>query len=170
MLCTSTRNILYHTAHPGQSNRNFGAVSSIRTDCSRPKIRPGIRIRAQNRAESSGYGRKLHAKSSQSLSLAGRPAGGWLAGHAIGCKSQWDSHYENKKILTQPESRCMVPGCMGQAAHDDAAGRHVLKSFSGYRTALSNRPTQYHAEFHSAWYCVEFFRQKCDTGLQYVQM
>jgi hypothetical protein len=31
---------------------------------------------------------------------------------------------------------------MRQAAHDDAAGRHVLKSFSGYRTALSNRPTQ----------------------------
>jgi hypothetical protein len=57
-------------------------------DCSRPKIRSGIRIRAQNRAESSGYGRKLHAKSSQLSSLAGRLAGGWLAGHAIGCKSQ----------------------------------------------------------------------------------
>ena len=68
----------------------FGKVSSFgaRGGCSRPKIRSGIRIRAQNRAESSGYGRKLHAKSSQSLSLAGRPAGGWLAGHAIGCKSQ----------------------------------------------------------------------------------
>jgi hypothetical protein len=107
-------------------------------------------------------------------SLASRPAGGWLAGHAIGCKSQQDSHYDNKKVLTQPESRCMGmgPGWMRQAAHDDAAGRHVLKSFSGYeyRTALSNRPTQYHAEFHSAWYCVEFSRQNCDTGLQYVQM
>jgi hypothetical protein len=55
---------------------------------------------------------------------------------------------------------------MGQAAHDDAAGRHVLKSFSGYRTALSNRPTQYHAEFHSAWYCVEFSPK---TAIQYVQ-
>jgi hypothetical protein len=39
---------------------------------------------------------------------------------------------------------------MGQAAHDDAAGRHVLKSFSGYRTALSNRPTQFYAEFNPA--------------------
>jgi hypothetical protein len=25
-------------------------------------------------------------------------------------------------------------------------------------------------EFHSAWFCVEFFRQNCDTGLQYVRV
>jgi hypothetical protein len=64
----------------------------------------------------------------------------------------------------------MGPGWMRQAAHDDAAGRHVLKSFSGYRTALSNRPTQLYEELHAAYNCVEFSRQNCDTGLQYVQM
>jgi hypothetical protein len=47
---------------------------------------------------------------------------------------------------------------------------HVLKSFSGYRTALSNRPTQLYEELHAAYNCVEFSRQNCDTGLQYVQM
>ena len=45
----------------------------------------------------------------------------------------------------------MGPGWMRQAAHDDAAGRHVLKSFSGYRTALSNRPTQLYEELHAAY-------------------
>jgi hypothetical protein len=52
----------------------------------------------------------------------------------------------------------------------DAAGRHLLKSFSGYKTALSYRPTQLNWKWNSEFNCVEFFRQNCDTGLPYVQM
>jgi hypothetical protein len=88
------------TAHPGQYNRNFGAVSPAKTVLAQNSPRnpnPGSEPRRVQRLWTKT------ARKVQSVEQSGRrPAGCWLAGHAIGCKSLWDSHYEIKKVLTQP--------------------------------------------------------------------